>query len=80
MQLTTFDVVRTVPYVVFYAMISMPNFVHKSLIQLATKISPALQIYLSFKFRKNTFADKKNNKIQLISSAQNSLKTMPTLP
>lgn len=36
-------------------------------------------IYLSSS-KKNTFANKQNSKIQLISSAQNSLKTVPTLP
>ena len=35
MQLTTLNVVRTVPSVVFYALISVPSFAQKSLIQLA---------------------------------------------
>ena len=33
-----------------------------------------------FQVQENSFADKQNNKKQLISSAQKSLKTMPTLP
>jgi len=35
MQLTTLTIVHTVPYVVFYALILVPSFAQKSLLQLA---------------------------------------------
>jgi len=50
-QLTALNVVRTVSFVVFYVLISMPNFAQKSLLQLAAtnfSFKTFLQLSASF--------------------------------